>query len=189
MQIQNGFQTSLQRVRNAAASITPAQVAEKGEFLGAGLAGGAYEVEIGGQAYVAKQLGHSSSVLGGLQTWSPGDKQLQAMKQVAVQNALGMAGFPLPATALLGSEWVLMDKVEGLALADLTAAEADEAQTLAWNLSQTMEPIASATLSEMLKQHPDKAEFFTCNMDIVGNTRFARTPEGLRVAGVFDPII
>ncbi len=187
----NTFAANHTRVERAAARLKPAEIEETGRFLGAGLGGGAYEVQVDGVSFVAKQWGHPESVMGSVSDTTPHQFTLFACKQAAVQNALAMAGFPVPASAILGEDarWVLMDKVEGLAGDDLSETERKEAFAKADSMAVEMEPIILKALDQLRTQHPAEEKIFTYCPDMQGNMRFARGPEGMSVAGSFDPVM
>ncbi len=179
------------RLQRVASQLTPQRIAQEGKFLGAGLAGGSYEIAFEGESYVAKQVGHEHSIAGQFQSWTPCERQIQAAKQVAVHNALAMAGYPFPSAALLEGhgDWLVMHKVEGKSLKDLDPQDVAPAGELARQLSDQMEPLVQQVLERMAQEYPGKETFFTCNMDVVGNTFFVRDEQGLRISGMFDPIV
>jgi len=181
----------LARIQRVASQLTPQRIAQEGIFLGAGLAGGSYQVDLDGESYVAKQVGHQQSIAGQFQSWNPSERQIQAAKQVAVHNALAMAGYPFPAAALLEGhgDWLVMQKVEGQSLKDLDPQDVGPASQLAREVSDQMEPLVKQVLDRMALEYPGKETFFTCNMDVVGNTFFVRDEQGLRISGMFDPIV
>ncbi|MEW6282258.1 MAG: hypothetical protein AB1758_26870 [Candidatus Eremiobacterota bacterium] len=174
-----------------AAELTPGDIVERGTYLGAGVGGGAYSIEWGGTAYVAKQWGHPDSVAGQWHAYQPRQLELQAIKQFAVQNALAVAGIPAPVSAILVSDptWVLMEKVEGLDLLQLSQEERAQAVAAQEALERQAEPVILATLDELKQQHPDGELCFRYAPDISSNSRFARTPTGIQLVGVFDPVI
>lgn len=187
----NSFIARHNRVENAARRINAQEILERGRFLGAGLGGGAYEVQLDGVDYVAKQWGHPQSVMGGFSDNTSHHYQLFAAKQTAVQNALSMAGFPVPASAILGhdSTWVLMDKVTGTGANDLPEAERENAFALAEAMAARMEPIIIDELKRLTSQHPGQEKFFQYMPDMVGNMRFAHGEHGLTISGAFDPVM
>lgn len=185
------FSSQLGRVESAARRLSAADITARGRFLGAGMGGGAYEVQLDGVDYVAKQWGHPQSIMGGFSDNTSREYRLFAAKQTAVQNALAMAGFPVPASAILGQDptWVLMDKVSGTAAADLPETEQKQALAQADAMAGQMEPIIVDTLEHLRRQHPEQEKFFEYMPDMQGNMRFAHGPGGLYISGSFDPVM
>lgn len=180
---------AIERVESAASELTPAEIFEKGEFLGAGLMGGAYRVEHGGQSFVAKQLGHEQSVTGMLDTHTQKQLQIKAQKQVAVQNALAMSGLPVPASALLGEDktWVVMEEAKGLSLEDLSPQEKVQGTNRFEEMKETARPTVEGVIADLRKQHPDHQDCFGDHLE--GGATFARSDQGIIVNGFFDPVV
>ena len=194
MVIQNQPRNLIQarsRVERAAQDLAPQDIVERGSFLGAGMGGGAYQIEHLGQQFVAKQWGHPESAMGAVSPTTAEEYAVFALKQSAVQNALAIAGFPLPISAVLGQDarWVLMEKVEGMPVDQLSADEQSEAKQQADWMAQQMEPVIIDTLGQLAAQRPDSAKSFEYFPDMQGNMRFARGPQGIQVSGAFDPIM
>lgn len=185
------FSQARTEVEQAAQQLTPEDVLTRGEYLGAGLAGGSYAVQVGGKTFVAKQLGHEKSSLGGLGVWSETEKNLQAQKQVAVQNALAMAGFPLPASALMAGapDWVVMEKVDGTGIEKVPAPAQATLREQTSVLSEQMEPIIGGVISDLKAQNPEHQHLYRVAMDLDGNTLYTRQNDGWVVSGVYDPVI
>lgn len=192
VEIRQRFDTTLSAVQEAASHLTPEDIVSHGEFLGAGLQGGSYEVHVDGQTLVAKQFGHPEAQLS--QLMGPSGVQrpdIQAAKQVVAQNALVLAGVPAPVSVLLapGSSWVVMQKMDGLGLKTLAPEERGTARDLGKQVEREVEPVVAQALETLKPQYPDNPELLECNVDLSENLVFKRTPDGLRVAGVFDPLI
>jgi hypothetical protein len=180
---------TLSAVQDAAEHLTPEDVVKSGQYLGAGIGGGSYAIEYAGQKLVAKQWGHPEATVSKFSPWSPRELQAQAAKQVAVQNALAMTGIPAPVSALMGDgSWVLMQKMEGLPLGDLTEAEMPQAKTLLSELEALAQPIADRTIQQLKPDFQDTPKQMACVVDFTSNTLFERTPQGLAIAGTYDPV-
>lgn len=180
----------MERMRKLAASVDPATIPERGEFLGAGLMGGAYRLEVGDQVVIAKQMGHPQSITGQLNTHSEELLRLKSAKQVAVQNALAMAGFPMATAAVLeqAPEWLLMEEVRGL---DQDELSQEERNSLDFEgLRRQMEPTVNQTLEELSRANPGHGEIYQSHLDVsYGNAKFVRENGGVLVAGIFDPVV
>lgn len=180
---------AMRKVNKAAQKLTADDVFKQGEFLGAGLMGGAYRLKHQGKSLVVKQLGHPESVTGMLGTHTRRQLELKAQKQAAVQNALVMAGFPAPASAVLKDDptWVVMEEARGLHTEQLSKEEKVEGQRALESLRGEATPTVSRVLAGMRKQHPDHEDLFLEHIE--GGATYTRTEEGLIISGYFDPVV
>ena len=186
------FEQRVTEMKSLAQSLDPRDVVESGEFLGAGLMGGCYRLSQDGQTFIVKQMGHPESITGQFNSHTKTELLVKSAKQVAVQNALGMAGFPTPASAVLESDpdWLVMEDVPGLAAQELTSEEKNEVGEKMPSLREELEPTISATLGQLSEQYPEQANLFKLHIDVdLGNAKFARGPEGVLVCGIYDPVV
>lgn len=182
-------QGALNQVKQVASELTPEEVFEKGEFLGAGLMGGAYRVKHGDGTYVAKQLGHEQSFTGMLGTHTRKQLELKAQKQAAVQNALVMAGFPAPASAVMGADstWVLMEESQGTPLEKVPQADRKAADAQLDSLREKARPVIQGVVNELKAQNPGEESLYGDHIE--GGATYLQTDQGLLLNGYYDPVV